>query len=357
MVKHFHFNHAVYLKVLKAHFNSEPLTITQKIEIRMNLNFKYKEKKGKPGVTASLLLSVMMLLMLASVTGCSTISSGLASASKFIDPEQAKAAADGAKEGADAAKEGEDALKAAEEQFAAKNGGKKKPQQLRIGFIPFDNSFEIGETGGKDAVQALAQCMTDRGSFKPSSLKFWLGEEVNKVTAANIQQIMERAKATDIPIDSICYGRVFKAGDEFGLYVEIYPLIPGLEPSYYLRSFSNYTSLYNAANEIVAEIENRAHVPRKPFYGRNIYIKPFKLNFYTYTNLRKGEGSIIQIPYLNVNGTSYKTDDIFFSSVLLYHLHSTRLFNVWSNNIRGYVQHNPSIPSNMDIIVDIDLDV
>jgi hypothetical protein len=285
-------------------------------------------------------------------TGCSTISAGLAGAAKMIDPKKA------ATDAADAAKKAEeDAAKAAEEKALAKPEEKKGPQKLRIGFIPFDFSFDTGPASADDAIQALSASMIARKTFLPFSLKQWLGEEVNKVTAVNIQQIMERAKGTDIKIDSICYGRVFKAGNEYGLHVELYPLIPGIEPSYYIRSFSNYASLAGAANEIVTEIENRGHVPHKPLFDKKIYIKSFNLNFYTYTDLRKGEGSIIQIPYLTVDGTAYKTDDNFFSSVLLYNFHSTRMFSVWNNNIKQYIQSKPVIPSNMDIILDIDLDV
>ncbi|MCL1833878.1 MAG: hypothetical protein FWG49_05180, partial [Leptospirales bacterium] len=71
----------------------------------------------------------------------------------------------------------------------------------------------------------------------------------------------------------------------------------------------------------------------------------------------KGEGSIIQIPYLSVEGTSYKTDDTFFSSILLYHIHTSRLFRVWNNNMKQYIQAKPVIPADMDIIINADLDV
>jgi hypothetical protein len=303
------------------------------------------KQKRKLHISASFAFFIIFVVMLAQ-TNCSTISNGLSAAAKLIDPSKAAE---------EAKKKAEEAEKEAQEPEQKEQ--KKGPQKLRVGFIPFDFSFDTGPASGKDAVQALAASMIQRGSFKPVSLKYWLSEEVNKVTAVNIQQIMERARATDIPIDSISFGRVFKAGGEYGLYVEIYPLIPGLEPTYYLRSFSNYSALPKIASEVVAEMEARAFMPRKPLFPKKIYVKSFNMNYYTYTNLRKGEGSIIQIPYLNVDGTSYKTEDNFFSSVLVYHLHSTRLFTVWNNNIKQYVQRVPAIPGNIDYILDIDMDI
>ena len=305
----------------------------------MNFNKKTSNKNMKLIIAASLLLYTVVLL-----PGCSSVSSGLKGLADFIDPQAAI----------------EEAKKAAEEKNKDedKEKDKKKPQQLRIGIIPFDFSFETGQKSGDDAVQALSSSMIKRESYKPYSLKLWLAEDVNKVKAVNVQQIISRAKATDIAIDSICHGKIFKVSDEYGLYVELYPLIPGIEPTYYFRSFFNYSSLYNAAEEIVAEMENRAHVPRKTAFSKKIYVKNFNINFYSFSDLqKKGEGSIIQIPYLNVDGTSYKTDDTFFSSMLLYHIHTSRLFKVWNNSMKEHIQPKPAIPSDMDVIISIDLDI
>lgn len=314
----------------------------------MSSNEDLTGQNRNPYIRTSFMPLIILFISVIAHPYCSTVSNGLSAMAKFIDPAKAVE---------EAQKKAESAEKDAQEQDEKEKEKKKGPQKLRIGFIPFDFSFDTGQASGKDVVQSLASAMTLRGTFKPVSLKFWLTEDVNKVTAVNIQQIMERARATDIPIDAISYGRVFKAGREYGLYVEIYPLIPGLGPTYYLRSFPNYAALAKAATEVVAEMEVRAFVPRKPLFSKKIYIKNFNMNYYTYTNLRKGEGSIIQIPYLNVDGTSYKSEDNFFSSVLVYHLHSTRLFTVWNNNIKNYVQRNPAVPDNMDYILDIDMDI
>lgn len=308
--------------------------------VKMNLNKKSSNKNMKRLISVSLLLYAVLALI--TPLGCSSISSGLKGLADFIDPQKAI----------------DEAKKTAEDKNKDEEKDKKKPQQLRIGFIPFDYSFETGQKSGDDAIQALSASMIKRESFKPYSLKLWLAEDVNKVPAVNIQQIIDRAKGTDIAIDSICYGKIFKVSDEYGLYVEVYPLIPGIEPTYYFRSFYNYSSLDKAAEEIVAEMENRSHVPRKTTFNKKIYIKSFNLNFYSFSDLqKKGEGSIIQIPYLNIDGTSYKTDDTFFSSMLLYHIHTSRLFRVWNSNIKQYIQAKPTIPNDMDVIISVDLDI
>lgn len=236
-------------------------------------------------------------------------------------------------------------------------GSEKKAKQLRIGIMPFEYTVETGYSKSQEAFQTFAETIIKRKTFKPMSLKFWLGEDVNKKTAQNIFQIIDRAKQTDIQVDYICHGRIFKSGHDYGIFIELYPVRVNAEPSYYYRNFVNFGSIKNVCNDIINEMEKRSLQTAKPAYDKKIFVRRFRTNYYTFSNLKEGERSLIKIPYITIDGSSYKTDDNFFSDILLYNLHISRLFSIWTSNIKDHVISDPVIPKDIGDIIDVDMDV
>jgi hypothetical protein len=199
--------------------------------------------------------------------------------------------------------------------------------------------------------------MMERKSFVPSSLKLWMDEGFKTKMASNMQQVLQRANDTEIAIDMICHGKIFKAGNSYGISLSVYPINPAIPPSYYFRSFANFNSIESVLKDMVLEMELRCNTPSKPYFEKSIYIKKFNINFHTFSKLEGDDVSFIDLPYIKIAGSSYKTDENFFSEILLYNIHISRLFNVWNGSIKNYISTSESVPSSIDYVVSTDIDI
>ncbi|MCP4133333.1 MAG: hypothetical protein GY754_20360 [bacterium] len=244
-----------------------------------------------------------------------------------------------------------------ESEEAAEDEEEEGPPVPVVGLIPFDFTVSTGPGLANQALSETALAMVDRKTFKPASLREWMKENFNGGTARNIPEIVERAVQTDIKIDFVCHGKIFKSGSKYGVLISLYPVKPGIEPSYYYRSFPNFNTIMSVANEMVAEMETRATSKAKPFFNKSIFIENFNINFYTFTNLSSGERTIIPIPYITIDGNSYKSDNHFYNELLVYNFHITRLFTVWNSNMQDFTTEKPTITRDIDYVVSVDIDI
>ena len=188
-----------------------------------------------------------------------------------------------------------------------------KPSGPKIAIIPFDFTFEVGEKKAEIAANEIAANMIKNNKLQPFSLKEWIDNNYKKGKAANINSIVKKASRSKIPVDFICHGIIFKSGSKYGLKIALYPINTKRPSSYYFRSFSNFYSINNTANQIVQEIAERAGSFKTPLIKKNIYIKNFDVKFSLHTKSKSGDIQISNIPFIKLNNVEYKKEDKFIN--------------------------------------------
>jgi len=139
--------------------------------------------------------------------------------------------------------------------------------------------------------------------------------------------------------------------------IEMYPLSPDKKPTFYFRTFHNINFIGYYINQIVDEMKVRTKNSDKLLFDKSVLIKNFDIKFSLASSSKTGESSVSELPFIKIGRVEYKKQDDFFSGLLLYNMHVSRLFKLYGNSLKNFVNDALAFPSEPNYVISGSLDI
>lgn len=163
--------------------------------------------------------------------------------------------------------------------------------------------------------------------FKPVSMNKWLDSRYMESKARTPFQFVSdlNSERYSVNLKGICKSGVFKCGDEYVLYVAVYPFSNGGYPVSAIRIFKSVTDIKKAVEYCLLDVSRLFGNTQKA--RRKIAVAPFEISCRTLVEQKSGEFDFIKTSFSMQEGIELKDGDDYFSRLFAYQAETTGLFN------------------------------
>lgn len=163
--------------------------------------------------------------------------------------------------------------------------------------------------------------------FKPVSMSKYLDGKYSEKKEKNLFQFFYGIKNEryQVNLKGICKPKIFKCGNNFIVYIAIFPFDNEGYPISSLRIIKTEKEIKSAALNCLVELNSlmQKHELRKI----KIAVNPFEISCRTLVEQKSGEFDFIKISFSNQEGIELKESDDFFSYVFSHQATATGLYS------------------------------
>lgn len=189
--------------------------------------------------------------------------------------------------------------------------------------------------------EELKNQMILTGYFKPVSLNKWLGTKYVQKKASNIYNLISDLKSERFPINlvGVCKPFIFKVGNQYVLYIALYPFSEDGYPLTSIKFFSCNNDIKDAIKYSLQEL-NILFKQSKESKIR-LAIAPFTIECKTLLEQKSREFDFISTSFSEQEGVEVKTSDDYFSNLFTHQANATGLFKAsLIGDIPEYIEQN-----------------